>query len=349
MKKNWIYLFLSMAIVAPLTSCSNDDDEPKPNEEQEHDPTSDEDQIEVTGYDALAWLQGSLVVVDENGEVVRRVYGKPLDESRPTVISVPALNYAAAAKTFLGWVAPEKEVSEVDGGFDYYLTDAEGKAQGGVSFRAVEGEAGVIARMTVAPGTDLKQVTEVQFVDAESWPENAATPVYEAGKIYNIDAHVLKWVDILDWDFQPEIASLPFYCVQGNTDGKEGILVWLCPDANDRMQHPRACFYMEIGNRYLPTEAEAKKVLDFYDNNNASWKQMVKEMDAKGYMWSPQSGSGTTGNSEFMFGGEVVWWGMATMMCLDLDEDKGSIDRVVHFSPFSYRYMHIRIVPPVAE
>ena len=30
MKKNWIYLFLSMAIVAmPMTSCSNDDDEPK--------------------------------------------------------------------------------------------------------------------------------------------------------------------------------------------------------------------------------------------------------------------------------------------------------------------------------
>lgn len=37
MKKNWFYLFLSMVIVAPLTSCSNDDDELKPNEEQQHD------------------------------------------------------------------------------------------------------------------------------------------------------------------------------------------------------------------------------------------------------------------------------------------------------------------------
>mgnify|MGYP006874623259 CR=1 FL=1 len=61
MKKNWIYLFLSMAIVAPLTSCSNDDDEPKPKEEQQHDPTSDADQVAIAAYDALEWLQGSLV------------------------------------------------------------------------------------------------------------------------------------------------------------------------------------------------------------------------------------------------------------------------------------------------
>ena len=33
MKKNWFYLFLLMAIaVMPLTSCDNDDDEPKATE-----------------------------------------------------------------------------------------------------------------------------------------------------------------------------------------------------------------------------------------------------------------------------------------------------------------------------
>ena len=92
MKKNWIYLFLLMAIaVMPLTSCDKDDESmnDKPKVEDPHDPTSDADQVPIKAYDALEYLQGSLVVVDANNEVVRRVYGKPLDESQPTVISVP--------------------------------------------------------------------------------------------------------------------------------------------------------------------------------------------------------------------------------------------------------------------
>ncbi len=86
MKKYWIYMFLLMAIIAmPFTACSNDD-EFKAEEENLHNPESDEDQTEVLAYDALEWLQGCLAVVDENGEVVRRIYGTPLDASLPTVL-----------------------------------------------------------------------------------------------------------------------------------------------------------------------------------------------------------------------------------------------------------------------
>jgi hypothetical protein len=64
-------MFLLMAIIAmPFTACSNDDDELKAEEENLHNPESDEDQTEVLAYDALEWLQGCLAVVDENGEVV---------------------------------------------------------------------------------------------------------------------------------------------------------------------------------------------------------------------------------------------------------------------------------------
>ena len=53
MKKNWFYLFMLMAItVMPLTSCDKED-EPTPNEENLHDPTSDADQTPGTGFDAL--------------------------------------------------------------------------------------------------------------------------------------------------------------------------------------------------------------------------------------------------------------------------------------------------------
>ena len=90
MKKNWFYLFLLMAIATmPLTSCDNDDNDDPKTQEDKHDPESDADLVAITGYDALDWLQNCIVVVDENNEVLRRVYGKPLDESQPTVISVP--------------------------------------------------------------------------------------------------------------------------------------------------------------------------------------------------------------------------------------------------------------------
>ena len=114
MKKYWIYMFLLMAIIAmPFTACSNDD-ELKAEEENLHNPESDEDQTEVLAYDALEWLQGCLAVVDENGEVVRRIYGTPLDASLPTVLSVAVSDLAMAEKTFLGWVAPGKEATKVE-------------------------------------------------------------------------------------------------------------------------------------------------------------------------------------------------------------------------------------------
>lgn len=56
-----------MAIVAmPLTSCDKDD-EPKPNDERQHDPTSDDDQVAIAAYDALEWLQGYTGIERGNG------------------------------------------------------------------------------------------------------------------------------------------------------------------------------------------------------------------------------------------------------------------------------------------
>ena len=122
MKKNWVYLLLSMVIAAmPLASCNSDDDDMPKTEDGLHNSDSDKDRIEITGYNALEWLQGCLVVVDEKGEVFRRVRGKALEQSLPTVISIPVKDYAAAETLFLSWVAPGKEATKVEGGYDYCL------------------------------------------------------------------------------------------------------------------------------------------------------------------------------------------------------------------------------------
>lgn len=356
MKKSLFYLFMLMAFaVVPLTSC--DKTEESQTREDKHDPASDSDQIAVTGYNGLSWLQNRIVVVDDNDQVLRRLYGKPLDESQPSVISVPAADYMDADKIFLSWVAPGKNATKVDGGYDYYLTDDDGTAQGSVSFRAVAGEAGVIARMSVAEGTDLRLISEVNFIDSDFWPENATYQKVEAGKIYQMEDYELKW-DLLGWfdgpEFEfkkPELKQLPFYCIQGNTDGKEGILVWLSPDVNDSEAHPRPCYYIrDKAYEYLSTVPEAQAVLDFFNSNLGFWNKMVDEMDEKGYMWGWRYGGWTTGNDEFLlndFNSDKD-----LIKCLDLDQKDedgvlGNIGDVERYTDFKYRYMHIRIIPAV--
>lgn len=355
MKKNWFYLFFLLAFAAmPLVSCSNDD-EPDTGEGK-HDPTLDDDRTEMTSYDALDWLQSCLVVVGDNNEVIRRIYGKPLDESQPTVISVPVDDLAEAEEIFLGWVAPDKEVTTVDGGYDYNLTDAEGNAQGSVSFRAVEGEVGVMARMSVANGTDLKMVSEVKFIDADMWPENARGTLYRTGEVYWIDDYFLTWTYNGTFLFQPsytlntpEKSPLLFYCLRGHDKSGEAILVWLSPDDEDSCHHPEPVGYYSSSGynayHYLSPVSAAKKLVEFYDHNQDEWDYMLEVMDSYGLKWSPQGGD-ATGHQEFI----LNYLMYSKFAVLDLDEDlfgenKGEIDYASIGSVHEYRYIHILIVP----
>ncbi|MBR5563832.1 MAG: hypothetical protein IKW11_06365 [Bacteroidales bacterium] len=346
MKKSLFYLFMLMAVAAmPLTSCEKD-----PQKDEEHDSKSDSDLTEVTAYNSLSWLQGALVVVNEKGEIIRRVYGEPLDESQPDVLSAPVGSYATAEKIFLSWVAPGKTATKVDGGYDYNLTDAEGKAQGSVSFRSVEDGGRVIARMTVAEGTELAEVSEVNFIDSKLWPENAAP--WETVK----EGDVLHtWDGILTWEdgFFIKTGRVAYYTLQGNTDGKVGIQVHLCPDENDSNLHPKPTKYWnDAVLQYLPSEWEAQQVLDIFNNNRAAWDKMMETMASMGYNWYPQEGSGTTGNAEFIINCESDWHKASYLYCLDLDDDdsdgiKGSIRAVNVLSLYKYRYMRVKVYNPV--
>ena len=352
MKKNWFYLFLLMVVtVIPLTSCDKDD-APKPNDERQHDPTSDDDQVAIAAYDALEWLQGCLVLVDKDGEIVRRVYGKPLDASQPTVISVPVKDYADAESTFLGWVATGKEATKVDGGYDYNLTDRDANPQGTISFRAVEGEAGVIARMDIAPGTDLKQVTEVKFIDAELWPENAAYQRVERRKIYWMEDYELRWSDSGPYtlDLHVEKKKLPFYCLQDNANGKEGILVWLSPDEDNYYSHPTIKWYNKEARSYLPKAAEAQKVVDRINQNVAFWNTMLSDMKANGYDWYAKPFSlfdEHAAKSKFILNEFYVGLIFDYVMVFEMEVHPAELEWIFDTSAQMYRYMQIQIIPPV--
>lgn len=333
---------LMAVAVMPLTSCEKE--------------SQDEEQVEeirlpITTYDALSWLQDNLVVVNENNEIIKRIYGEALDESQPDVISIPVADYGAAEKLFLTWVAPKKEATKVEGGYDYNLTDMNGQAQGSVSFRSVAGEAGVLASMSVAEGTDLKQISEVNFIDSKLWPENAAYEKFEAGKIYYRVGAVLRWTSsgLFSNTFNGyKTDLLPFYCIQGNTDGQEAILIWISPDYedDDYVYHPRNKYYLEDAYYYLPTEPQAQKVLNVYNNNKALWNKMLNEMDALGLQWSPQEKGSNV--SEFMLQKYSRIRETELIGCLDLDESVGEIYQVSVGGLFAYyRYMNIETIPAV--
>jgi len=356
MKKNWFYLFLLMAIVAmPLTSCDKDDEPVIDNGEEEYQkpgPDYQEETRPVTAYDGLSWLQSNLVEVDDNNNVIRRVYGKPLDPSQPTVISVPVNDFADADSTFLRWVAPGKETIKVDGGYDYNLTDRDGNPQGAVSFRAVEGEAGVIARMDIAPGTDLKQVTEVKFIDAELWPENAAYQRVEKRKIYWMEEYELTWSEggpyVLDLHVEKKL--LPFYCLQDNTNGKEGILVWLSPDEDNYYSHPTIKWYNSKARSYLPSEAEAQKVVDRINQNVAYWDTMLSDMKANGHDWYARPFSlfdDHAAKSKFVLNELDKSLILDYIMVFEMDVHPAELEWVFDTSQQMYRYMQIQIIPPV--
>ena len=214
-------------------------------EPSQHDPLSDDDQIALVEYDGLAFLQSALVIVDENGDIIRRVQGKSLEPSQPGAISVPVKDLASAKELFHEWVAPGKETTEVEGGFDYNLTDDNKQPQGAVYFRAADDGNGTIARMTVAEGTDLKHISEVIFVQSDIWPENDEVSLYLKYKTYDFEADILKWYkEDGTMKVKVEKKVVPFYCLRSNGSGKSAILVWLCPDSYDSYDHPEPCHYI---------------------------------------------------------------------------------------------------------
>lgn len=332
--------------------------ESKDDEIGQHDPSSDADQIEITGYNGLEWFQNSIVVLDENGKPERRVYGEMLDPSDTTILSVCVSDLKMAEEIFLSWVAPEKDVNKVNDGYDYNLTDYDDTPQGSVSFRNADGNQGVLATVTVDADTDLKCFTEINFVSAQAWPENSSNQKYESGKTYVIRANRLQrqqhpiQSDDPDDPYTcmfPLPRDLTFFCIQGNTGGKEAILVHLSPDVNDSHAHGRPKDYIDY-NAYKQCASlpEAEKVLKYYTENYEYWEAMIDYMeDVKGEKWDWHFGPSTTGNEEFILNSYNEKDG--TIKVLDLDSKTGKIIDVDVQSCFTYRYIYVRIFPPYIE
>ena len=355
--KKLLLLMMAAMVSFAFISCEKNQ-ESKDDEIGQHDPASDADQIEITGYNGLEWFQNSIVVLDENCKPERRVYGEMLDPSDTTILSVCVSDLKMAEEIFLSWVAPEKDVNKVNGGYDYNLTDRDDNPQGSVSFRHADGRDGILAKVTVGRNTDLKCFSEINFVSEQAWPDNSDNKKYETGKTYVIRAQALK-IDNCPEQPDPELymhivcmmpytADLTFFCIQGNTDGKEAILVYLSPDLNDRLANDQPWSYVYWNaHKHCASLPEAEKVLKYYTENYESWEAMIDYMESLGHAWDWHSGWSTTGNEEFILNSYDEKAG--TIKVLDLDRKEGKIEDVSLGSWFDYRYIFVRTFPPYIE
>ena len=341
---------LAAVVAMPLTSCEKGQ---KPH--NQHDPSSDTDQIEITSYDALEWFQNSIVVLDENGKPARRIYGEILDPSDTTTLSVCVSDRDMAKDIFLSWVAPGKDVIEVNNGYIYRLTGCDGTPQGSVEFSNADGKDGILATVTVGDNTDLKCFTEINFVSSQNWPENSSNKQYETGKTYVIRANYLMRQEHPVQSDDPDDPAtcmfplprdLTFFCIQGNTAETEAILVHLSPDENDMTAHGRPFHYTAYNaHKQCASLPEAEKVLKYYTEYYEFWEAMIDYMeDVKGEKWDWHVGSSTTGNEEFILNSYNKEAG--TIKILDLDDKKGKISEVDLYSIYDYRYIYVRIFPP---
>ena len=143
----------------------------------------------------------------------------------------------------------------------------------------------------------------------------------------------------------PYTADLTFFCIQGNTDGKEAILVYLSPDLNDRLVHDQPWSYVYWNaHKHCASLPEAEKVLKYYTENYESWEAMIDYMESLGYAWDWHLGLDTTGNEEFILNSYDEKAG--TIKVLDLDRKDGKIEDVSLGSWFDYRYIFVRTFPP---
>ena len=79
MKWYLLYFVLAASVMLTVSSCSEDDS-----------PEVPVDGVEVTACDELQMFQNYIVMTDDEGNFVERVYGKVLNEADTTIVSIGA-------------------------------------------------------------------------------------------------------------------------------------------------------------------------------------------------------------------------------------------------------------------
>ncbi len=202
----WMTLALCFAVSGSLmTACDDDDDDNKAPQEVSGPAT----------YDGLSYFQNNLVVVDEDGNFVSRgAYGEILNEADTTVLSIAVSSADEAKKIFKSWLPDGAECIENGNRLIYSPKSENGQSQGTI-YLTPQGDDITLATVTFDQGTNIKFVSQVNFIEKSAWPNNDES-------IYPWGAIVTKGYPD---GYTDEHTNEKWVCIREAQGGTKGLLV----------------------------------------------------------------------------------------------------------------------------
>ena len=251
MKKLAFYLLMIPLFGIGMTSCSEEDNGPDTPE------TPQEDSVYVE--DELAILQNYLVKVDEEGNLVERIWGEVLDEAAPDEVTVGVDSLAQAVAIFKGLFADTTVISE-DGMLATFSVQ-----EGSAELKVANGENGLVAYATFdVPG--LMYVSRINFILNSAWPENAtAKGFHKLGVFY-------EYKGFTEDTWCGGVSKFEKYlCIREYNNGTPALLfaIYTTPISINWLQDEE---YM--GN--MPSEVKAKEISKILRGN---WDYYEKHMN----------------------------------------------------------------------
>lgn len=207
MKKK-LFIISALALACSLCFCSC-----KKDTVTEETP----EYINTAKLDDLAIFQDYLVHLDTAGNFSHRFYGEALDPSDTTHLFVGVDSLAEALELFKTWCGHSSSVTNTGFGDDLVFnpTDADGKAQGVISFNVKDAEDASVAEVTFSQNTAIKHVSKVSFVLLSKWPKNEWYSPYVVG-----DRSYSMWLPI-------ERKYEQFLCIRSARPGQRGMFVYI--------------------------------------------------------------------------------------------------------------------------
>ncbi len=245
----FLHTLAALAITAAsLTACSSDDDDDnKNNQNGQNVPESQA----ITTYDDLNYFQNAIVSIDSLGRFLSRNYGEALYPNDTTHLYIGVETLADAESLFREWVTPTGNVAKAGNDLTYLLTDAEGKAQGTIFFKATA-TSGILAEVTPSSPSLLKHFRQVTFLSNSSWPYNgdSSDEVYKLGDTRRLT------VDHRVSGHTQDVYT--FVCIREKGNGMKAMYFAISPDEYvPKTWTPNDMLYNVAA---VPGEAKAKTV-----------------------------------------------------------------------------------------
>lgn len=258
MKKLAFYMLMIPLFGIGMASCSEEDNGPDMPE------TPQEDSVYVE--DELAVLQKHLVRVDEEGNLVERIWGEVLDEAAPDEVTVGVDSLAQAIAIFRGFFADTTMISE-DGMLATFSVQ-----EGSAELKVANGENGLVAYATFdVPG--LMYVSRINFILNSAWPENAKTQgFHKLGVFYEYKGFTGDWKS-----HGVESKLVKYLCIREYNNGTPALLFAIEPT-------PLSLVYSGVKEVYggnMPNEDKAKEISMILRKNRKDWETYKKKVNAE--------------------------------------------------------------------